>query len=177
MSDTEDEPRGSRDRNGPAAPPSEATPSTGTGCLSGTSQFVFVAVFAAIAMVITSQTKRDGRPTREQIVGRTWVQGSPDGRSQIRRRFDDDGTAVLERRTHTGRPWESDPFETSERRSGHFEYTAPDRIDVRFDDGTEEHWTVRRPSDGSLHLGGTGLAGGGFVDAGQVPSYAPTHAK
>jgi hypothetical protein len=138
---------------------------------------VFVVVFVVLAVLLTSQGKRDERPVRERVVGRTWVQQAPDGKSEVRRRFLDDGTAIRERRTHSGRPWETDPYETTDRREGRYEFAAPDRIDVRFDDGSEERWTVSLPTGSRLHLGGTGEAGGGYVDASDVPTYAPTSAK
>jgi hypothetical protein len=68
-------------------------------------------------------------------------------------------------------------YQVQSRRDGSYTFTGDETLTVTFGDGVEETWTVQFPGTSSLHLGGTGIQGGTFVDSSSLPSYAPTSAR
>ncbi len=141
----------------------------------GAGRFVFVLLVVAAVAGYQWVQGRKTSPASEGIVG-TWLQMGVGNDPATRRTFSSDGTASLERLTPAA-PTSGERFQVQSRRDGKYAITGDDTLTVTFEDGVEETWTVQFPGATSLHLGGTGIQGGTFVDASSLPSYAPTSAR
>lgn len=141
----------------------------------GPGRFPFILLGLAAVVGYQSLRGRKDPPAPERIVG-TWLQMGVGNDPATRRTFTSDGAASLERLT-AAEVTSTERFRVESRRDGTYTFTGDDTLTVTFGDGVEETWTVQFPRAGSIHLGGTGLQGGTFVDASSLPSYAPTSAR
>ena len=158
------------------SPPQATTPSSPQRPRGeGPGRFVFILlVIAAVVGYQWIQGKK-AAPASERIVG-TWLQMGVGSDPATRRTFSSDGTASLERLTPAA-VTSTERYQVQSRRDGTYTFTGDDTLTVTFGDGVEETWTVQFPGTSTVHLAGTGIQGGTFVDSSSLPSYAPTSAR